>query len=82
VNPAAEHVSGVRAYRDVTSVPDAVDLAVIAVPAADVADVVRACALKRVRGLVVVSGGFADAGPRAGPGWTRSCGSPGPVACG
>jgi cyclophilin family peptidyl-prolyl cis-trans isomerase len=32
---------------------------VIAVPAAEVADVVRACAAKRVRGLVVVSGGFA-----------------------
>ncbi|MEX2291984.1 MAG: GNAT family N-acetyltransferase [Mycobacteriales bacterium] len=63
VNPAATHVSGVRAYADVRAVPDAVDLAVIAVPAAEVADVVRACAAKRVRGLVVVSGGFADAGP-------------------
>jgi acetyltransferase len=39
INPAATSVSGVRAYPDVTSVPDAVDLAVIAVPAADVADV-------------------------------------------
>lgn len=62
VNPAATSVSGVRAYPDVRNVPDAVDLAVIAVPAAEVADVVRACATKRVRGLVVVSGGFADAG--------------------
>jgi acyl-CoA synthetase (NDP forming)/GNAT superfamily N-acetyltransferase len=63
VNPAAAHVSGVRAYPDVRQVPDPVDLAVVAVPAAEVADVVRACAAKRVRGLVVVSGGFADAGP-------------------
>ena len=62
VNPAATSVSGVRAYADVRDVPDAVDLAVIAVPAADVADAVRACAAKRVRGLVVVSGGFSDAG--------------------
>ncbi len=62
INPAATSVSGVRAYADVREVPDPVDLAVIAVPAAEVADVVRACAAKRVRGLVVVSGGFGDAG--------------------
>ncbi len=62
VNPATTHVSAVRAYPDVRDVPDDVDLAVVAVPAAEVADVVRACADKRVRGLVVVSGGFADAG--------------------
>lgn len=62
VNPAAPHVAGVRAYADVRDVPDAVDLAVVAVPAAQVLDVVRACAEKRVRGLVVVSGGFADGG--------------------
>lgn len=63
VNPAAGgHVSGVKAYADVRDVPDHVDLAVIAVPAAEVADVVRACGAKQVRGLVVVSGGFADAG--------------------
>lgn len=63
VNPAATSVSGVRSYPDLASVPETVDLAVVAVPAAEVADVVRACAAKGVRGLVVVSGGFADAGP-------------------
>ena len=63
VNPAAAHVSGVKAYADVRDVPDQVDLAVIAVPACEVAAAVRACAVKGVRGLVVVSGGFADAGP-------------------
>ena len=62
VNPAAAHVSGVRAYADIRDVPDQVDLAVVAVPAPEVAAVVRACAAKGVHGLVVVSGGFADAG--------------------
>lgn len=33
VNPAAAHVTGVRAYPDVRDVPDRVDLAVVAVPA-------------------------------------------------
>ncbi|MCU1692242.1 MAG: CoA-binding domain protein [Frankiales bacterium] len=63
VNPTAPHVSSVRSYADVRDVPDDVDLAVVAVPAEQVADVVAACVEKRVRGLVVVSGGFADAGP-------------------
>ena len=62
VNPAAPHVLSVRAWADVRDVPDDVDLAVIALPAAQVLDAVRACSEKRVRGLVVVSGGFADAG--------------------
>ncbi len=62
VNPAAPHVLGGRTYADVRDVPDDVDLAVIAVPAAQVLGAVEACAEKRVRGLVIVSGGFADAG--------------------
>ncbi len=62
VNPLAPHVLSVRAYADVRDVPDEIDLAVIAVPASQVADAVRACSEQRVRGLVVVSGGFLDSG--------------------
>ena len=63
VNPAATEVGGLKAYADVREVPGPVDLALVAVPAAEVADVVRACGAKGVHGLVIVSGGFADAGP-------------------
>jgi len=62
VNPAASHVASVPAFADVRDVPDEVDLAVIALPAEQVLDAVQACVEKRVHGLVVVSGGFADAG--------------------
>ena len=54
---------GVPAYADIESIPDDVDLAVLAVPADEVAGVVEACRRKRVRGLVVVSGGFGETGP-------------------
>ena len=60
VNPDARHVAGVRAYPSVLDVPDDIDLAVLAVPAGAVAGVVEQCAAKRVRALVVVSGGFGD----------------------
>ncbi|OAA28152.1 acetyltransferase [Frankia sp. EI5c] len=63
VNPAARQVASVYAYPDVREVPGVVDLAVIAVPAPDVAAAVRACAEKDVHGLIVVSAGFAEAGP-------------------
>ncbi len=63
VNPTARHVRGVPAYADIESIPDDVDLAVLAVPADEVAGVVEACRRKRVRGLVVVSGGFGESGP-------------------
>ena len=63
MNPGARHVRGVPAYADIESIPDDVDLAVLAVPADEVAGVVEACRRKRVRGLVVVSGGFGETGP-------------------
>ena len=63
VNPGARHVRGVPAYADIESIPDDVDLAVLAVPADEVASVVEACRRKRVRGLVVISGGFGETGP-------------------
>ena len=62
VNPGAEHVASVKAYPTVLDVPGAVDLAVIAVPAAAVIDVVRQCAAKGVAGLVVLSAGFGEVG--------------------
>ena len=60
VHPEARHIGGVRAYPSVLDVPDQVDLAVVAVPAAGVAEVVEQCGHKGVRGVVVVSGGFGE----------------------
>jgi acyl-CoA synthetase (NDP forming)/RimJ/RimL family protein N-acetyltransferase len=63
VNPGTRHVRGVPAYAGIEDIPDDVDLAVLAVPADEVADVVEACRRKRVHGLVVISGGFGESGP-------------------
>ena len=62
VNPNAGDIKGVYAFPSVLDIPIGVDLAVIAVPAAQVLEVVHDCATKGVAGLVVVSSGFADAG--------------------
>jgi acyl-CoA synthetase (NDP forming)/GNAT superfamily N-acetyltransferase len=62
VNPDAREVAGVRAYPSIADVPDVVELAVIAVPAASVPGVVTQCAERGVRGLVLLSGGFGERG--------------------
>jgi acyl-CoA synthetase (NDP forming)/RimJ/RimL family protein N-acetyltransferase len=63
VNLRAQTVEGRRAYASIADVPDRVELAVVAVPAADVAGVARECGAAGVRSLIVLSGGFADGGP-------------------
>jgi acetate---CoA ligase (ADP-forming) len=62
VNPHAEHVQGLPAHASVLDVEGDVELAVVAVAAENVVDVARECARKGVRGLLVVSGGFAETG--------------------
>jgi acyl-CoA synthetase (NDP forming)/RimJ/RimL family protein N-acetyltransferase len=62
VNPKATPVSGLPAYASVGEIPGDVDVAVVAVPADSVQDVVLDCAAKGVHGLIVISSGFAETG--------------------
>nr|WP_206205673.1 acetate--CoA ligase family protein [Thermococcus sp. CX2] len=49
-------------YRSIKDIPDEVDVAVIAVPAKFVPDVIDECGEKGVKGAVVISAGFKEAG--------------------
>ena len=62
VNPTATTVESLASYASVLDIQDDVELAVVAVPASAVVEVARQCAEKRVRGMVVISAGFAEAG--------------------
>jgi acetyl coenzyme A synthetase (ADP forming)-like protein len=62
VNPSADQIDGVHAYRTVNEIPGDVELAVICVPAVAVPAVARQCAEKGVRSLVVISAGFGESG--------------------
>lgn len=62
VNPEAYEISGLKAYARISDVPVPVDLAVLAVrPEACIA-AIPALAAAGVQGVVVIAGGFADAG--------------------
>lgn len=62
INPNEDEVFGLKAYKDVTEVPGEVDLAVVLVPADSAAQVMNKCGEKGVKGAVVISSGFAEAG--------------------
>lgn len=64
VHPTATAVQSIRAWRDVREIPDPVELAVLVVRQSLVLEVAQACAEKGVRGIVVITAGFKEAGPQ------------------
>jgi len=62
VNPKADVIHSIRAYPSVTAIPDAVDLAIIVVPRDLVLAAAEECGRKGVKGLVVITAGFAEVG--------------------
>ncbi len=62
VNPKRRHVHGVHCHPDLVSVPEPVDLAVVATPAATVPAVIDECVRCGVRSAIVISAGFSELG--------------------
>jgi acetyltransferase len=62
INPKRQTVFGVKAFPRVAEVPDPIDLAVIATPAATVPDLISQCAATGVKGAVIISAGFKEIG--------------------
>jgi acetyltransferase len=62
VNPKYESVLGVHCYRDVASIPEKVDLAIVITPAPTVPGVIGECVTAGVRAAVVISAGFKERG--------------------
>ncbi len=58
VNPRARQIGGERCLSSALDLPEAVDLAVIAVPATAVLDVAERCGQRGVRALVVITSGL------------------------
>ena len=63
VNMNATSIAGLDAYPSVSKIGAPVDLAVVAVPAKRVEEVVADCALAGVHGVVVISSGFRESSP-------------------
>lgn len=64
INPKYEEVFGQRCYADLESLPEAPDLVVLAIGAADVTAMLRRCHAKGARAVLVYAAGFAEEGAR------------------
>ena len=64
VNPKTDKIRGLKAYHNVLEIPDDIDLAVFAVPAAHMPRVMKDCVRKGVRGGVLISADFAETGEK------------------
>jgi acetyl coenzyme A synthetase (ADP forming)-like protein len=64
VNPNTDMVASIKTYPSVLDIVGEVDLAVVIVPADKVHQVVEQCGRKGVRGVVVISAGFAESGDK------------------
>ena len=62
VNIKRSNVLGIKAYPDINSVPEQVDLAVIVTPAPTVPAIIKECVNAKVKGAIIISAGFKEIG--------------------
>ncbi len=62
VNPTAVEILGFKCYPTVNDIPYVVDAAVITVPAKFVLEATKQCGEKGVKGLIIITSGFAEVG--------------------
>ena len=64
VNPNRPVIQGLKAYPDIASIPEAPDLAIVAVPGMGAVAAVAACAKRGVKVAVVITSGFGETGEK------------------
>jgi acyl-CoA synthetase (NDP forming) len=62
VNPGADEIQGIKAYKDITDIPDDIDEAVVIVPARNTPEVIKKCCAKGVKFVVNEVAGFSEIG--------------------
>lgn len=62
VNPTTDEILGIKTYPNLISIPDDIELVVSAVPYGVTLDIVKQCVDKGIKRLVIVAGGFSEAG--------------------
>lgn len=64
INPFKQEVLGTKTFKNINDVKEKIDLAIIAVPAKVVLEVLNDCINKKVKGVIVISSGFGEAGDK------------------
>ncbi len=63
INPKADEIRGVRAYKSILDVPTGVDVVHLPIPAVLVPPVIEECGRKGVKFVILNGGGFSEIGP-------------------
>jgi acyl-CoA synthetase (NDP forming) len=63
INPKADQIRGIKAYKSILDVPGQVDVAHMVIPAKFVPMAVEDCGKKGVKHIIINSGGFSETGP-------------------
>ena len=63
INPKGGTIQGLQAYASILETPTVPAMAILAVPVAATLQAVRDCGSRGVRGVIVLTAGFAEAGP-------------------
>jgi acetyltransferase len=62
VNPKEDSILGFKCFKKVSEIPEPVDMALIATPARTLPAVLEDCGKKKVKGAVILAGGFGEMG--------------------
>jgi acetyltransferase len=60
VNPSPQEVLGLKVYSSINEIPEKIDLAIIMINRKSVPDVLKECAGKGIKSVIVVADGFAE----------------------
>ncbi len=63
INPKGGEILGLPVYPSIKDVPDPIELAVVMIPAPYVPAVMEECGQRGVKAVIVITGGFKEAGP-------------------
>ncbi|HMB24704.1 MAG TPA: bifunctional acetate--CoA ligase family protein/GNAT family N-acetyltransferase, partial [Anaerolineales bacterium] len=64
VNPKRASILGIKAYPNLSAVPEVVDLIVVVTPAATIPDIIKEAVDIGVKSAIIISAGFKETGPQ------------------
>jgi len=63
INPKADEIRGIKAYKSILECPDNIDVVHMVIPAKFVPQAMEDCGKKGVKNVIINSGGFSETGP-------------------
>jgi len=63
INPKADEIRGIKAYKSIMDCPDNIDVVHMVIPAKFVPQAMEDCGKKGVKNVIINSGGFSETGP-------------------